>query len=109
MDNHLTGWLDDDDKEIPPWDLEDPNNLLLEPEQSLIMWQLCQSVEWAHLPKEGGWLDQDDVFLHDMMVIARRLSYLRKRKKRDRDAHEEAAKRMGLKQGSKGWKGLFGK
>lgn len=73
------------------------------------MWQLCQSVEWAHLPKAGGWLDQDETFLHDMMVISRRLGILRRRKRADREAHEEAAKRMGLQQGTKGWKGLFGR
>jgi hypothetical protein len=97
LDDHLTGWLDDDDKSVPPWDLEDPQNLLLEQEKSLGLWQLCQSVEWAHLPREGGWEEQDETFLHDMMVISRRLSYLRKSKRADKDAHEKAAKKMGIK------------
>lgn len=107
MDDHLQTWLDDDSKEVPAWDVEDPANLLLEPDESLMMWQLCHSVEWAHLPREGGWEEQSDVFLHDMMVISRRLSILRKRKKVDRDAHEKAAKKMGIK--GKGLKGLFGR
>lgn len=97
MDDHLSGWLDDDEREIPQWDLEDPRNLLLEPDKSMSLWGMCQSVEWAHLPREGGWEDQEEIFLHDMMVIGRRLSILRKRKRSDKQAHEDAAKRMGIK------------
>lgn len=98
-------WLDDDDKEIPAWDLEDPNNQLLDPDWSYAMWGLCQSTEWAHLPRPGGWEDQSDVFLHDATVISRRLAILKKRQRADKKAHEEGAKRMGLK--GKGLKGLF--
>jgi len=95
LDDHLLAWLDDDRE--PEWDLESPANVLLEPEESIAMWQMCQATDWAHLPNAGGWLDQDDIFLHDALLIAKRLSMLRKRKKSDRDAHAKAAQALGIK------------
>lgn len=80
---------------------------MLDPDRSFMLWQLCQSVDWAHLPKPGGWLDQDDLFLHDMVVISRRLRILRQRNKADQKAREEAAKQMGIK--GKAFKEIFGK
>ena len=49
------------------------------------------------MPDKGGWLDQSDIFLHDAMIIARRLSYLKGRNKGRDEAHRKAAQKMGIK------------
>ena len=77
--------------------MEDGDNILIRPRESLAMWQLCQATEWAHLPRAGGWEDQEDIFLHDARIISMRYSYLRKRNRSDKAAHEAARKRLGIK------------
>ena len=42
-------------------------------------------------------MDQSDIFLHDAMIIARRLSYLKGRNKGRDEAHRKAAQKMGIK------------
>lgn len=62
----------------------------------MALWQLCSATDWAHLPRAGGWLDQDDAFLHDAMLISRRLRVLRLKKRLTKKAHDDAARKMGI-------------
>ena len=87
---------DEQEKDFEGWDPEDPDNVLVDVDGSLAQWTLCQAFQWRHLPRPGGLLDQDDAFLHDVGIIARRLEILRKAHETNKARREEAKKRVGL-------------
>lgn len=60
-----------------------------------MQWTLCQAFQWRHLPRDGGLLAQDDVFLHDAGIISRRLEILRAARSRNKKRRKEAMERMG--------------
>lgn len=98
LDKVLADWLDardSDSEEDLEWDPEDPANILVRPERSWLQYSLCAAFEWRHLPREGGLDDQEEIFLHDAGIIARRLSQLRTVRKINKERREEAERRLG--------------
>lgn len=96
LDKFIGHWLADEDGDSGEWDPLDPGNVLIDIDSSLAQWTLCQAFQWRHLPKPGGILAQDDVFLHDAAIISRRLGLLRAAKERNKKRREEAEKRLGI-------------
>lgn len=98
-DPALEAWLesrygdDDDSVDEPEPSLTD---VLADPLKSWNMYVLCSLSEWKQLPREGGWENQTDTFLHDMQAISRRLSYLRSKQKRNKEIRKKAQERLGI-------------
>jgi hypothetical protein len=97
LDHVLGEWLDardEDDESDLEWDPTDPDNMLVHPEQSWRRFVLCAAFDWQHLPEDGGIDDQDDAFLHDAAIIAKRMSQLRTAKKKNKERRKEAERRL---------------
>jgi hypothetical protein len=76
LDSVLIDWIDKNNTEPIEWDGE--GSKLVRPVESLKLFFLCDSGGWNSLANAGGWLDQPDWFIHDVSILNRRLSYLRK-------------------------------
>ena len=75
--------------------------LLSKPRESLELYQLCDAMEWKHLPFPGGLLDQPEWFLSDVRLLASRMNYLRKLKKAGRDKQGNLTREGWLKRRKK--------
>jgi hypothetical protein len=42
-----------------------------------MLYLLMDSTEWRHLPGGGGWLEQDEALMADIVTLARMASYVR--------------------------------
>lgn len=47
------------------------------PKAALLLYELMDATEWAHLPNGGGWLDQDEALMEDVAQIARKAQFVR--------------------------------
>lgn len=54
-----------DQGEEEPDDWDPPTD----PETAWTLWTLLRSIEWKHLPSEGGLLDQDEQLMSDIATI----------------------------------------
>ena len=101
LDGYISDWLDseddgDEDAPLPEWDPLDPDNILISADRSWAEYALCSALNWRHLPEAGGLGDQSDRFLHDMNVISRRMSIMRKARKINESRRKDARKRLGI-------------
>jgi hypothetical protein len=65
---------------------------MVDPDRHWDLYTLCDATQWAVLPREGGWENQDDAFLHDMGIITRRIAYLRKIEKINKKRRDQIKK-----------------
>ena len=63
----------------------------------MALFGLCRGTDWHTLPEAGGWLDQPDWFVHDAVIISRRLEHLRGQKNLGNKKLEELRKKLGIK------------
>lgn len=84
------------DDEVPEW-VDRVTDLLVDPEQNWDLFTLSSAAQWASLPEAGGWLDQSDSFLHDIGVFSRRITYLKRIRKRNALRREDAERRLGIR------------
>lgn len=47
------------------------------PKASLLLYELMDATDWAHLPNSGGWLDQDEALMEDITLLARKAMFVR--------------------------------
>lgn len=95
----MSDWLDrrdPDSDDVPSEWTDSPSDVLVNARRNWELFSLCQSVDWAVLPRAGGWEDQDEGFIHDVSVFSRRIKHLRGIKKRNEKAREEVASKVGV-------------
>lgn len=47
------------------------------PRAALLLYELMDATDWQILPGGGGWLDQDEALMRDVLLIARKATFVR--------------------------------
>jgi hypothetical protein len=76
-----------DDLPVPEWA---EGRALVNPEESLSLYSLGEASSWSTLAVQGGWLDQPDWFIHDVLLLMARSNYLKRTKGRREELKKTA-------------------